>query len=307
MKRLLAVVWLTILSGTGLKPPRQEGKEICMTMPKRSFRPVLGVTVLTIVFAAAASETSADQSFLLFDGIRDRVEVDSDPDFSVGTTGITVAAWMNPATLYFPTTEGNGYIHWLGKGEQNQQEWAFRMYSKDTTHSESPRRCNPSEPFITTRQNRISFYVFNPGGGLGVGSYFQYAYTPCALLPEPVRAGEWIHVVGIADGAQVHIFRNGIRMDSDVYSGTITPTPGTAPLRMGTREVGESHFLGGLAYVRIWNRALSEAEVYNLYAFDAVPGGLVGEWLLNEETGTTAFDTARERHGTIIGAFRPVR
>ena len=40
------------------------------------------------------------------------------------------------------------------------------------------------------RRNRISFYVFNPDGHLGVGSYFQ----------DPVIQGEWIHVLGIADG-----------------------------------------------------------------------------------------------------------
>jgi hypothetical protein len=246
--------------------------------------------------------------YLLFDGIDDYVEVPSSPQLGVADRGqLTVSVWMKPATLYFPTTEGNGYVHWLGKGGPGQQEWAFRMYSKDTTHNEPPRQCDPSEPFITTRQNRISFYVFNPEGGPGVGSYFQYGYTPCALLPRPVRAGEWIHVVGIADGERVHIFKDGRQLDSDLYAGTITPTAGEAPLRLGTREIGESHFLGGLGEVRIWNRALSVSEVSELYHFDTVPEGLVAEWRLSEETGPTAFDTIGGHDGTINGGYRPVR
>jgi hypothetical protein len=288
-------------------------RKIYMDMFKRAFRTAVAIVVFTLAAPAGVRVVSADhrespQVYLLFDGINDYVEVKNYRDLSVATTGqLTVAAWMKPATLYFPTTEGNGYVHWLGKGGPTQQEWAFRMYSKDTTHSESPRRCDPSEPFITTRQNRVSFYVFNLEGGLGVGSYFQYGYTRCDLLSRPIMAGEWIHVVGIADGTQTHIFRNGIRMDSDAYSGTITPTAGEAPLRLGTREVGESHFLGGLAEVRIWNRALSESEVSDLHHLNIVPGGLVGEWLLNEEIGTTALDTISAHNGTIFGAYRPVR
>jgi len=283
-----------------------------MNMFTHALRPALGIAMLALALLTVVSLVLADhrelpQIYVVFDGINDYVEVDSHPDFSIPTTGqLTVSAWMKPAALYFPTTEGNGYVHWLGKGRPTEQEWAFRIYSKDTTHEENPRRCEPNEPFITTRQNRISFYVFNPAGGQGVGSYFQYAYTRCDLLPQPLRAGEWIHVVGIADGERTNIFRNGIRMDSDTYA-TITPVAGTAPLRMGTREAGESHFLGGLAEVRIWNRALSDEEVSDLYHFNTVPSELVAEWLLNEETGATALETIGGRHGTIFGAYRPVR
>jgi hypothetical protein len=74
-----------------------------------------------------------------------------------------------------------------------------------------------------------------------------------------------------------------------------------------TPGFGESHFLGGLAEVRMWNRALSETEVSDLYHFNTVPEGLVAEWLLWEETGTTAFDTIGGHDGTISGAYRPVR
>src|ERR1700693_3826170 len=69
-----------------------------------------------------------------------------------------------PTFLVFQST---GYVHWLGKGEVGQPEWVFRMYNQSTTG-------DPPRP------NRISFYVFNAGGGEGIGSYFQ----------EPVQVNE---------------------------------------------------------------------------------------------------------------------
>jgi hypothetical protein len=143
--------------------------------------------------------------------VTDRVE-----DFSI-REGLTVAAWMRPDTLHFPRSEGSGYVHWLGKGSRglpgNQQEWTFRMYNEVNGED---------------RPSRISFYVFPPtGGGEGTGSYFQ----------DPVRPGQWIHVVGILDntdqgykdaegnpvlghtGRRTYIFKNGTLRDCDQYQG----------------------------------------------------------------------------------------
>ncbi len=124
---------------------------------------------------------------LVFDGEDDYVEIADSPDFSVATTGqLSVAAWMRPDVLTFPSSESTGYVHWMGKGEPGQQEWVFRMYNEETTDA-------------TPRPNRISFYVFNPSGREGIGSYVQ----------ERVQAGEWIHIVGIADRGTTSIYKNG--------------------------------------------------------------------------------------------------
>jgi hypothetical protein len=56
-------------------------------------------------------------------------------------------------------------VHWLGKGEgagdSGHHEWVFRIYNRNCTAENPP------------RPNRISFYIFDPGGRKGVGSYFQ--------------------------------------------------------------------------------------------------------------------------------------
>ena len=62
---------------------------------------------------------------------------------------------MRRDVLAFVGGEGSeGCIRWLGKGEAGKQEWAFRFYPK-----------------TSSRPNRISAHIFDPGPGLGSGAY----------------------------------------------------------------------------------------------------------------------------------------
>ena len=162
------------------------------------------------------------------------------------------------------------------------------------------------------RPNRISFYLFNPAGGLGVGSYVQV----------PIHRGKWMQIVGVADSSRTYFYKDGQFIRCDTYRGpvqgsceihyqappnqdlqlVIHPQAGPAPLRLGTKDLG-SFFEGGLTRVRLWNRALAASEISALYATDLAPKlGLVGEFLLNVNTGTTAVDTAQENNGNIFNA-----
>src|SRR2546427_348140 len=137
--------------------------------------------------------------YLHFNGVDQYIEIPSSADFSVTRNGLTVPAWMRPDTLSFPNSEGSGYVYWMGKGSRGRQEWVFRMYNRTNTE-------NPPRP------NRISFYVFNPDGGLGVGSYFQ----------DPVKPGGWIQVTGVADSERTSIYKDGELQRCDQYQGTPT-------------------------------------------------------------------------------------
>ncbi len=211
-------------------------------------------------------------AYLHFDGTQTYVEVPTSADFSIPTTGeLTVSAWIRPETLTFMVTEGSGYVHWLGKGQKGEYEWVFRMYSQDNTEN---------------RDNRISFYVFNANGGLGIGSHFQ----------DSIQAGEWIHIVGAADKHRTYIYRDGIKRDSDTYDGKIVPQAGNAPLRIGTRDLN-SFFQGEIREVRIWNRRLTDVEIADLYNLDTSPAdGLVAEYLFTHDI---AFDSVDNHNGSI--------
>jgi hypothetical protein len=215
-------------------------------------------------------------SALQFNGTAsDYIEISDSADFSVATTSsLTVSAWIRPDILTFPNSESTGYVHWMGKGETGQQEWTFRMYNETTTD-------------VPPRPNRISFYVFNPKPGKGVGSYFQ----------ELVTVGEWIHVVGMADGAKTAIYKNGVFKQSQTYAGVITPVRGSAPLRIATRDFN-SFFLGAIRGVRVWNRALTATEVQLMYTNTIPQDGLVAEYRLEYEV---APDSAGLHDGQIFG------
>jgi hypothetical protein len=245
--------------------------------------------------------------YLEFNGRDAYVEIPSIADYSVSTTAeLTISAWLRPDTLDFPSVERNSdYIHWLGKGEKSgaggDQEWALRMY-------------NHYDPLDSpSRPNRLSFYLFNLLGGLGVGSYVQV----------PIHKGRWIHIVGVADSSRTYLYKDGQYIRCDTYRGlaqglceihyqappnqnlqlVIDPQAGLAPLRLGTKDLG-SFFEGGLTRVRLWNRALNAGEISALYSAEAVPqDGLVAEFLLNSNAGATAVDSIQENNGEIFNAI----
>jgi len=212
-------------------------------------------------------------SFLQCDGFATYAEVASTPEFSLTTTGaLTISAWIRPTVHTFPSSEGSGYVHWMGKGEPGAHEWVFRIYNKRNDEK---------------RHNRISFYVFNPAGGEGIGSHFDN---------ETLAPGDWIHVTGVADTQRTYIYKNGVFQRCDQYTGTgdakchnydpslwVTPAAGNAPVRFGTRDF-HSFFMGGIAEVRFWNRVLTDAEISGVATGAAVPqDGLVAEFLLNQD------------------------
>jgi Concanavalin A-like lectin/glucanases superfamily len=230
----------------------------------------------------ASRSAAVPKTYLKYDGIDNYTETASDAAFSLSGKGLTVAVWMRPDALVFPKREGSKanekYVHWLGKGEPGNREWVFRMYS-----------LKPPGP----RQNRISFYVFNPAGNRGCGSYFQ----------DPLRAGEWIEVVGVANALNktTAIYKNGGLRHTDSYT-TLTPVPGSAPLRFGTREFN-SFFKGAIGPVLIWDRPLTAGEVKALHASSVVPtNGLVARFPNDEGSGTAIHDSVGGKVGEVHGA-----
>ena len=144
------------------------------------------------------------------------------------------------------------------------------------------------------RSNRISFYVFNSEGGLGVGAH---STLPCR------RPG--LHVAGVIDHGTIHIYMDGEESKKEcfqyqppvpnspchvqTYPATgqpvvIHPRPGQAPLRLGTRDC-HSYFQGGLSRVRIWQRVIGAAHIRALFASDTLPAPPDAEYLFDADTG----------------------
>ena len=196
------------------------------------------------------NQMKSRDSGILFNG-NAYVETASRPEVSINTNGFTVCFWFSPSKLDYSNVETDrDYIYIMGKGEPNKHEWAVRMYDKTST--------------ISSKPQRISFYVFNSDGGLGAGSFVQ----------EPVQIGEWIHIAGVVDRQFTYLYKNGIFKRKDDYhnypvQGTVidvNPERGNAPLRIGTRNLG-SFFEGTIADVRIYQEALSAQNIKDIYDF----------------------------------------
>jgi hypothetical protein len=175
--------------------------------------------------------------------MRDREE------FSIATSGkgLTVEVWMRPDNLEFEgehAGSADDYIYWLGKGEKRRFEWGFRFYSR-SSH----------------RSNRISAYVWNPDGKLGAGAYTE----------ERLTAGAWIYLAATFDDpgqpkAQVRLYTDGLASPHNKSPGALyssyhlSPVHGSAPLRLGTRDL-RSFLSGGLDEVAIYPRVLKPEEI----------------------------------------------
>ena len=75
----------------------------------------------------------------------------------------------------------------------------------------------------------------------------------------PLTALQWIHLAGTYDGTRQRLYVNGAEVASLPASGPITESAG--PLRMGGNGVWGEYFAGRIDEVRIYNRALSVAEI----------------------------------------------
>ncbi len=179
----------------------------------------------------------------------DSLTVRSSPLLSIDHTGgLTLEAWIRPATVSFSRTEGSGYVEWLGKGRPGQFEYALRIYSRGNSER---------------RANRISGYAFNLAGGKGSGSYFQ----------DPVRVGAWIMVTVEFDvratpaepAGWVEIFKDGVaRQRTSLAQFHVVPRAGSAPFAIGSLD-GDSFFQGSIAKVAVFDRILSGSAVRAQY------------------------------------------
>jgi hypothetical protein len=111
-----------------------------------------------------------------------------------------------------------------------------------------------------------------PGGALVVGG-------------TPVPLGSWTHLASTYDGSMVRLYVNGILVGTKAASGPISTS--SDPLRIGGDSLFGEYFTGLIDEVRVYNRALSAAEIQTdmitpvgggspqLAAGGAVPGGSV--------------------------------
>jgi len=92
-----------------------------------------------------------------------------------------------------------------------------------------------------------------PGGGVNVGGHKEVFSN--TRLP----TNTWSHVAVTWNGATLRLYVNGVQVASRAVAGTLPTT--SNPLRIGGNANWGEYFAGAIDEVRVYNRALSAAEV----------------------------------------------
>lgn len=95
--------------------------------------------------------------------------------------------------------------------------------------------------------------------------------TKTLIAPEgPITAGVWVHAVATYDGTTARLYKDGVQVGSMPMSGAIT-TDSSVPVWIGLNPDGSNPFDGLIDQVRVYNRALSPAEIQALAQSDSAP------------------------------------
>ncbi|MDP3580776.1 MAG: LamG-like jellyroll fold domain-containing protein [Ignavibacteria bacterium] len=164
---------------------------------------------------------------LKFDGVDDYVQFAASPSFDIGGNAVTVSLW---AYLDYLPVDLPGAFGPLFDSDADQ----YVLYEDKGN-------------------NELRFKVATSASAERPG-------IPAASLV----AGQWLHIVGVYDGSNAKIYLNSIMMDNHPLTGTVKPGQIAMLGRSGIASA--SYFKGKIDNVQIFNTALSQIEVTQLYS-----------------------------------------
>lgn len=219
-----------------------------------------------------AQPCAPNTNSLFFNGSSAYVSIANQTGLDI-TDSITVEAWVN-ATAFGITSAQNSIVckHGWSQGEAG---YVLRLGGS----------------------GQLSFNL----AGLdinGIPVSWVDNVSPTATL----TTATWYHVAGTFDGNNSKIYVNGVLKGTVPFTGTIVSSP--YPLNIGhlsdPGQPADRFFNGYIDEVKIWNRALSQAELQanmNVQMDTSVAHtGLVSYWRMNNGTGATVTDLSTGGH-----------
>ena len=104
-----------------------------------------------------------------------------------------------------------------------------------------------------------------PGGDIATGrcagvSAARSVHTDVVLYgPAPLTVNTWTHLAATYDGTTMRLYVNGAQVASQAQTGAIATS--TDPLQIGGDSIYGQYFQGAIDEVRIYNVALTAAEI----------------------------------------------
>ncbi len=193
-----------------------------------------------------------------FDGTGDYVEIANDSSLNFGTSSFSFAAWFkasgSAADRQIFRSAGGGGVH----------RWSVERISSDV----------------------IKFQLLTSGGG----------DDEQVVSTTNINDGNWHHVAASRDieaGGVLSIYIDGVKEGIPTGTHTTSVTSATNP-RIGANPDDSEYWIGEIDEVRIYNRAISPAEVADLYEWAPGP---VGYWKLDEASDGTSAVTRNDSSG----------
>ncbi len=159
---------------------------------------------------------------LTFDGVNDWVTVASTTLLNL-TTGMTLEAWV------FPTLQGTSWRNVLIKERTNGE--VYNLYSNTDSSAPAVYAVGTSSPGAPVE----------------------------ARGPAQLPLNTWTHLAATYDGAALRLFVNGSQVGSRALTGSLLTSTGV--LRIGGNGIWGEFFQGRIDEIRIYSRALSQAEI----------------------------------------------
>ncbi len=210
--------------------------------------------------------------YLDCDGIDDRASVSDDADLEMVSTA-TLEAWVR-----IPSGASGGIV--LGKYTMsgNQREYFFALSSTG-----------------------IMSHIHSSTGG-SVADVTCQATTDTALSD----LTEWKHIALVYDGGAgtIVFYGDGAAIANTINTGSVQSSwfGGTSGFAIGDRGDGNSYFDGDIQLVRVWNRALSAAEVLTLYT-GGTPIPEADQWAKKDLLTSANATSDQQTEGNSVAAW----
>lgn len=141
--------------------------------------------------------------------------------------------------------------------------------------------------------NPTNYSLQIDGSGYLSGGVYDGTHNPSfSNTSKIVTDGLWHHAVLVRDGvSKLYVYVDNVPQSVTDTTVGFTITDATASVILGMRNDGTSQFVGSIDDFRIYNRALSATEIYNLYK---LAGGIqnvsTNNFLTSGLTGLFSFD-----------------
>ena len=145
-----------------------------------------------------------------------------------------------------------------------------------------------------------SYGLYSTFGAEGPGGHVLTASQTNAHDPSAIGLNRWTHLATTYDGQMLRSYVDGVQRAAVAATGPINLSDGV--LRMGGNGMWGDFFKGRIDEVRLYNRALSAAQIQADMA-TPVTGWLAAAYSFDDGAGSTVKDDAnRFLTGTVAGA-----